>query len=472
MVSINAIFTYLIFACFTLTLVCAEVKKSDNLFLEPTTLFRIKKTGTLRMITAREVNSYEIYQGKPIGFEYEMAREFADYLNVSLEVITPGWNQIYRFLEQDHGDFIAAGPGIIQNRKQEQDNDQAQDQNENQNKPYTFSDPYMTVQQKLIHHKLIYGLPNLEALEGQTIHVRRGTAYHMRLEQIRRDGINLGIVLHDNTPTEELIQMVADREIKYTVADITTARLNRRYHPEIALGLDISSEATLGWAVRSNDPEFLNTVNDFLKEIKTRGIHQKIYKKYYSNVEAFDYYDVKKFHQRIDTRLPDYQAIIQRECKKYDFDWRMIAAVVYQESHYNPRARSRTGVRGIMQVTKDTAKEMGISNRLNPEQSIRAGIQYLDKLYQRFDEIEDHHQRLLFALASYNIGYGHVRDAQGLAQNHGWNEKRWSSLEKTLPMLTQVRYYRTVRHGYARGWEPVHYIKRILTYYDILRQKT
>ena len=149
----------------------------------------------------------------------------------------------------------------------------------------------------------------------------------------------------------------------------------------------------------------------------------------------------------------------------------MIAAVVYQESHYNPWATSRTGVRGLMQVTADTAKEMGIDNRLHPEQSLRAGIKYLHKLYQRFDEIEDHHQRLLFALASYNIGYGHVRDAQILAKNQGWKENRWASLEKTLPMLTKVRYYRTVRHGYARGWEPVHYIKRILAYYDILRQK-
>lgn len=464
MASINALFAYMVVACLALTIVCAEVKKSSKLFINRTTLHRIKNTGTLRMITAREVNSYEIYRGKPIGFEYEMAKEFAGYLNVRLEVLTPGWNQIYRFLEQDHGDFIAAGPGIIQNQNQEQ--------SQNQKKYYTFSDPYMKVQQKIIHHKLIYDLPNLEALAGQTIHVRRGTAYQMRLEQIRLDGINLSIVLHDNTSTEELIQMVANREIKYTVADVTIASLYRRYHPEIALGIDISSEEPLGWAVRSNDPEFLNTVNDFLADIKSRGIKQKIYKKYYSNVEAFDYYDVKKFHQRIDTRLPKYQDIIKRESQKYGFDWRMIAAVVYQESHYNPWATSRTGVRGLMQVTMETAKEMGIENRLHPEQSLRAGIKYLHMLYQRFDEIEDHHQRLLFALASYNIGYGHVRDAQILAKNHGWNKNRWASLEKTLPMLTKVRYYRTVRHGYARGWEPVHYIKRILAYYDILRQKT
>lgn len=453
--SINALLGYMVMACFALTAVCAQVNKSQNLFIKPTTLFRVKKTGTLRMITAANVNSYDIYQGKPIGFEYEMARAFADYLNVRLEVVTPGWNRIYRFLEKDRGDFIAAGPGVIQKK----------------NNHITISAPYMTVQQKLIHHKLLYDVPDLAALAGKTIHVRRGTAYQTRLEQIKRQGIDISIVLHDNTPTEELIQMVADREIKYTVADVTIARLNRRYHPDITIGLNLSPERPLGWAVRSNDPEFLNTVNDFLADVKTRGIQQKIFKKYYSNVEAFDYYDVKKFHQRIDTRLPDYREIIKRECRKYGFDWRMIAAVVYQESHFNPWARSRTGVRGLMQVTADTAMEMGISNRLHPEQSLRAGIQYLNKLYQRFDDIQDQYQRLLFALASYNVGYAHVRDAQTLAQKHGWNQNRWNNMEKTLPMLTQVRHYRTLPHGYAKGWEPVHYVKRILTYYDILRQK-
>ncbi len=445
----------MIAACFALTAVCAQVNKSQNLFFKPTTLFRVKKTGTLRMITAVNVNSYDLYQGKPIGFEYEMAKAFADYLHVRLAVVTPGWNRIYQFLEQDRGDFVAAGPGVIQKTTALR----------------TISNSYMTVQQKLIHHKLLYEVPDLGALTGKTIHVRRGTTYQTRLEQIKASGVDISIVLHDNTPTEELIQMVADRKIKYTVADVTIARLNRRYHPDITIGLDISQKRPLGWAVRANDPEFLKTVNTFLADVKTRGVQQKIFKKYYSNVEAFDYYDVKKFHQRIDTRLPDFQALIQRECRKYGFDWRLIAAVIYQESHFNPWATSRTGVRGLMQVTADTAKEMGIRNRLHPEQSLKAGIQYLNKLYQRFDDIHDHYQRLLFALASYNVGYGHVRDAQSLAQKHGWNKNRWATLEKTLPMLTQVRHYRTLPHGYARGWEPVHYVKRILTYYDILRQK-
>jgi membrane-bound lytic murein transglycosylase F len=446
---------FMVVLCLELAFICVQKKKHGNLFIGGTTLYKINKAKTIRMITSANANSYYLYQDMPMGFEYEMAKAFADYLNLDLEVITPGWSSMPRFLEEGWGDFIAAGLTITKDRE----------------KVITFSNPYMTVQQKLIHHKLIYGVKTIEALAGKTIHVRRGTSYHATLEKIKQNGVDINIVLHDNTSTDELIRMVADRKIKYTVADSNIALLNRRYHPDIAIGIDIAQEQPLAWAVRSKDPKFLETMNQFLASAKTQEIQERLYKKYYSNVESFDYFDLKKFHERIVTRLPRYKDIIERESLKYGFDWRMIAAVVYQESHFNPWARSRTGVRGLMQVTMDTALEMGITNRLNPEQSLKAGIQYLDKLYQRFDEITDPHQRLLFALGSYNIGYGHIRDAQTIAQDLGWDKNRWHTMEKTLPLLTQKRYYKTTQYGYARGREPVHYIKQILTYYDILKQK-
>ncbi|MCP4119449.1 MAG: membrane-bound lytic murein transglycosylase MltF [Desulfobacteraceae bacterium] len=441
--------------CLELAFICVQKKKNGNLFLGGTTLYKVKKAKTIRMITSVNANSYYIYQGTPMGFEYELAKAFADYLNLDLEVVTPGWNAMTRFLEQGWGDFIAAGLTITDDRK----------------KVITFSDPYMTVQQKLIHHKLIFGVKSIDALAGKTIHVRRGTSYHAKLEQIKQSGVDITIVLHDNTPTDELIRMVADRQIKYTVADSNIALLNRRYYPDIVIGLDLEQEQPLAWAVKSKDPTLLAAMNQFLASPETKKIQKRLHKKYYSNLDAFDYFDLKKFHERIETRLPRYKDTIEREALKYGFDWRMIAAVVYQESHFNPWARSRTGVRGLMQVTMDTAKEMGISNRLNPEQSLKAGIQYLDKLYQRFDDIHDPHQRLLFALGSYNIGYGHIRDAQLIAQGKGWDKTRWHTMEKTLPLLTKKRYYQTTQYGYARGREPVHYVKQILTYYDILKQK-
>ncbi len=223
--------------------------------------------------------------------------------------------------------------------------------------------------------------------------------------------------------------------------------------------------------MRRSDHTLLQAVNDFFRTAQEDGTFGRIYQRYYAPAAIFDYVDIKKFHQRIQARLPKYEAIIREEAKKFGFDWRLIAAVIYQESHFDPNATSYTDVRGLMQVTQDTAREMGIANRLNPQQSIHAGVKYLYRQYRRFEHMTNHEQRIRFALASYNIGYGHVRDAQRLAQKQGLNPDIWSSMQKTLPLLRKPKYYTQTRYGYARGTEPVRYVKRIFSYYDILRQK-
>jgi membrane-bound lytic murein transglycosylase F len=255
------------------------------------------------------------------------------------------------------------------------------------------------------------------------------------------------------------------------VADSNIAQLNRRYYPDVKIAFPISERQQLGWAVRKGHGRIRQEMNKFFDAVHKSGTYSKIYERYYANVEIFDYVDVKTFHRRLDTRLPRYIDIIKKEAERYDFDWRFIAAVVYQESHYNPRARSYTGVKGLMQVTLRTAREMGIENRLDPAQSIHAGVKYMRKMYERFDDIDRRRDRLLIALASYNVGYGHVRDAQTIARRKGLDPEKWSSLKKTLPLLRYKKYYTTVRYGYARGTEPVRYVERILTYYDILRKK-
>ena len=449
----NIIGIFILISCLFLLIVCVNLRKSS--YTGAHTLKKIRRTGRLRIITDNSANTYYIYQDTPTGFEYDMAKKFAEFLHVRLVVKVPGWNEMFPFLSENKGDFIAAGLTITDKRKLKVD----------------FSHPYMNIQQRLIHHKLTFDIKDLKDLNGKTIHVRRGTSYETRLEELVKNGIKINIVLHDNIATEELIRMVAEREIKYTVADSNIALLNRRYYPDIRIGFPIEEDESLGWAVRKNNPAFLKKINEFLEMAEKTGIQGKIYEKYYGSVEVFDYFDLKKFHERIDSRLPQYKDLIKKESKKYGFDWRMIASVIYQESHYNPDAISRTGVRGLMQVTLDTAREMEIKNRRNPVQSIKAGIKYLDMLYNRFDDIKDTHQRLLFALASYNIGYGHVRDAQQLAAKRGMNKNSWASLKKTLPLLSRRKFYKQTENGYARGWEPVRYIERILIYYDILKQK-
>jgi membrane-bound lytic murein transglycosylase F len=423
---------------------------------ETSRLQQIWNAGKITFITDNNAHCYFIYKDEPAGFEYELARAFADYLMVALEVRTPGWDEMFPQLIDGDGDIIAASLTRIPSRQRRM----------------AFSDAYLTIRQFIIAHKDNVGLFGPEDLQGKKVHVRSGTSYQQRLQELQMEGIELQIVLHKNVPTEELIRQVAEREIELTVADTNVALLNRRYYPDAVMAFPISKRQSLGWAVRKGDTELLEVINRFLSAILENGTFEKIYAKYYLTVELFDYVDLKVFHRRIDTRLPTYEPFIRNQSRRYGFDWRLIAALIYQESHFDPNAVSYTGVQGLMQLTATTAEEMGVGDRTDPWQSIRGGIQYLHRIYQRFEDIEDEADRMRFALASYNVGYGHVRDAQQLAVERELDGDTWNSLRETLPLLRYPKYYRRTRFGYARGTEPVRYVERILTYYDVLRRRS
>jgi membrane-bound lytic murein transglycosylase F len=412
----------------------------------------IKSRGELVVITDNSAHGFYLYQDQPMGFEYELAREFANFLNVKLLVITPGWEKMFGTLLGGKGDLIASSLTKTERRKTR----------------VMFSDEYMPVQQQVIIRKGCTGIKELADLDGQTIHIRKNTSYHERLVELKKSGLNIHFVLYDNTPTEELLRQVQNNEIKITIADSNIFRLNRRYYPDLRIAFPISDHQSLGWAAKRHDARLIQKINQFFDIIKENGKFTRIYNKYYAGTDMFDYVDIKKFHTRLKTRLPDYKQIIEEESKKYNFDWRLIAAVIYQESQFNPDAVSYTGVRGLMQLTMPTADEMGVLNRLNPEESIKGGIKYLRKLCNRFKDL-DPEERIKFALASYNVGYGHIKDARDIAHKKGFDINRWSSLEKTLPLLRYPEYYEKSDFGYARGTEPVRYVKRIFTYYNILK---
>ena len=419
-----------------------------------TRLQQIWNAGKITLITDNNAHCYYIYKDQPAGFEYELVKAFADYLVVDLEVLTPGWDEMFGQLSAGKGDLIAASLTRIPSREKSMD----------------FSDAYLAIEQFIVVHKDSREVASLQDLNGRQVHVRSGTSYQHRLQELKQAGINLRIVLHKNVPTEELIRRVAEREIEVTVADTNVALLNRRYYPDVVMAFPISEQQHLAWAVRKGDTGLLRVINRFLATASRDGTFERLHTKYYSSVEIFDYVDLKVFHRRLDTRLPAYEAFIRKESKRYGFDWRLVAALIYQESHFDPDALSYTGVQGLMQLTAATAEEMGIEDRTDPWQSITGGLKYLHVLDQQFEDIEDEVDRLLFTLASYNVGYGHVRDAQQLAAEKGLPDGKWSSLRQTLPLLRYPKYHRRTRFGYARGTEPVRYVDRILTYYDVLRR--
>jgi len=415
----------------------------------------IRRSGELVVITDNNAHCYYNYRGQAMGFEYDLAQAFADYLDVTLKVITPGWDGLFPALEKGRGDVVAASLTITDQRKARVD----------------FSDTYLPIRQHIILHRNNHTIRTVDGLDGRAVHVRRGSSYHERLLQLREEGIDLEIVLHPNVPTEELIRQVAENEIDFTVADTNVALLNQRYYPQIRIGFPIEENESLGWAIRKGNDSLRQEINTFWQTIKANGTFDKIYQKYYAGVERFDYVDVIKFHKAVESRLPQYETVIRQEANRHGFDWRLIAATVYQESHFNPRARSYTGVRGLMQLTLRTAAEMGIENRLDPEESIRGGVKYLAQIYARFVDVQGL-DRMLFTLASYNVGYGHVRDAQQIARDKDLPPHKWSSIKETLPLLRKRRYFSQTQYGYARGTEPVRFVTRILTYYDILRNQS
>jgi membrane-bound lytic murein transglycosylase F len=413
----------------------------------------ILESGEITVLTRNNAHCYYIYRDNPMGFEYDLAKAFSDYLGVKLNVVTPEWDGLIDALNKGKGDFIAASMTITSSRGDLID----------------FSEEYRSIKQKVVIHKDNYRIRRVEDLKGNIVHVRRGTSYEERLRELKIGGLDINIKLYDDLPTEELIRMVAEKEIEVTIADSNVADLNRRYYPDVKIAFEIEKSQSLGWAVRKGEKAFLKKINEFFLKIKADGTFERIYGKYYAYFELFDYVDLKKYHARIVTRLPKYEDIIRKAAKKFGFDWRLIAAMIYQESHFDPEATSFTGVEGIMQLTQDTAREMGIKDRQDPEQSIFGGVKYLRKLYGRHKGAKNP-DRLLLAIASYNVGHGHILDAQQIAEEKGEDPNSWAALEKILPLLRSSKYYKKTTYGYCRGTEPVRYVKRIITYYDILRK--
>jgi len=428
---------------------------SNQLSRKMSSLEKIKERGRIIMITQNSGNTYYLYREQPMGFEYDLAVEFARYLDVDLEVLTPGWIEMFGLLDKGDGDFIAAGVAVVPSR----------------GKSVDFSDPYLTVRQEVIVHHDNYMINNIKDLNGKTVHVRAGTSYQERLAELLGQGVKMELVLVPDVPTDELIRQVAEEEIEITVADSNVALINRIYHPDIRIAFPISSPQSLAWAVQKGDKDLLNAIDKFFTRVRTDGTLNEINNRYHDNKDTLDRFDLKAFHRKVKTHLPRYQDLIKAASQKHGFDWRFIAAMVYQESHFDPRARSYTGVRGLMQVTQRTAEEMGITNRMDPEQSILAGVGYLARLYDRFEDVASDENRLLLAVASYNVGYGHVRDAQKIAREHGLDPDSWSSLVEMLPLLGMPEFYRETRFGYARGTEPVRYVENVIAYYEILKGK-
>jgi membrane-bound lytic murein transglycosylase F len=439
--------TNMILVAFILTFLSACDEKND-----PASLTRILERGYINVGTIYGPTNFYTTANGFAGFEYELAKRYADSLNVELRII-PSYSLDELFIKLNTGevDVLAASLSITDKRL----------------KRFRFAPSYETISQKLVFKQGNIRPRKVADLNGKLM-VTSGSSYVENLEKLKNSHPQLSWQETSEFDSEELLAKVLSDEIDYTIIDSNNLAINRSYYPEVSIGFTIEEPQKLAWMVSKNSADdILSSLIEFFGEAHQNGTLSALDDKYYGHIETFNYVETRTFIKAVESTLPKYQALFQRHAQ--DIDWRLLAAISYQESHWNPTARSYTGVRGMMMLTLATAKQMGIKSRLDTEQSIRGGAKYFKRMIAMMPDRIPSPDRIWFALASYNVGFGHLNDARIITQQQGGDPDRWVEVKKRLPLLQQKKYYKNTKHGYARGEEPVHYVDNIRRFYDTLR---
>lgn len=435
-------------------------------------LTEIKEDGVLRALVVYSSTSYFLYRGQPLGFEYELLERLAKHLDLELDiVISKDLTEQFGMLNNGEVDLIAHGVTITNDRREEVDFTNylyLVKQVLVQKKPENWRKMSWAATQKQLIHDAI-------ELIGDTVSVRENSSYIDRINNLS-DEIGGEIVI-DTLPgdlsTDEIIKMVVDGEIKYTVADDNLAKINASYYPVLNIDVPISFSQRVAWAVRKEAPELLNAINKWIKLERSKVDYYVIYNKYFKNQRGFKRRAESEYFSLNEKNISAYDELIIEHAKKIGWDWRLLASQIYQESRFDPKAKSWVGAKGLMQVMPATARELGINDVTDPKQSIAGGTRYLETLYDRFSEIEDSVTRIKFTMAAYNCGYQHVRDAQRLAEAKKLDTTAWDGhVEKMLLALSHPKNYNLpmIRYGYVRGSEPVNYIREIFDRYAHYRK--
>jgi len=388
----------------------------------------IRKRKTLRMLTTNNATNYFLLRGKLLGFEYELVRKFAEDLDLRLEVIVvPAYDELIPWLLEGRGDLIAAFMTISPARE---------------DKGIRFSRPSHYAEEMLVARADEDKLNTPQDLKGRTVVVRPASSYRNSLEKLKGDGIDLKISDAPETmETEEIIDRVASGEYDLTVADTQILSIEESYRDDIKGIFPISGKISQGWAVRKDDTELLAAINKFLDK-EYRGLFYNItYKKYFSDPKRVRG-AIEDYNAVMDEGvISPYDELIKKYSERYGFIWRLIAAQIYQESRFDPKARSWVGAKGLMQVMPKTGEEFGFTRLEDPEIGIHAGVKYMDWVRDRFDDKPDLLNRIWFSLAAYNAGIGHLNDARRLAGRKGWNPLAWfNNVEKAMLLLAQPEY--------------------------------
>jgi len=422
------------------------------------TLEQVKSQGELVIVTRNGPTTF--YQGPfgPTGPEYDLANLFAKHLGVALRVKSASnLNEIISTVAQRDAHFAAAGLTITDERK----------------KRIRFSTPYQTISQQVVYRSDDSRPESLHDITDHSLEIIANSSNAARLSKVSMQYPELSWSENSEIGSDELLSKVWNRETRYAIADSNEVQMNQRFYPELRVAFDFTGPQQLAWAFPIGDDHSLYLeARNFFNIIKKNGQLAQVMERHYGHIQSFDYVGTRTFMRHIDKRLPRYIEHFYDAAEQNVIDWRLLAAVGYQESHWNSRAVSPTGVRGIMMLTRATAADMGYTNRIKPRNSILGGGRYLAQLKKRLPKRIQDPDRTWFALAAYNIGMGHLNDVRIITQQRGGNADKWIDVKENLPLLMQKRWYKKTKYGYARGNEALRYVENIRSYYDILVWRT
>ncbi|MDR6299677.1 MltF family protein [Mesonia maritima] len=466
---------YFLFSVILLLFGCSDdaenISEEKVIETEPTVnrdLSEIKEDGKLTVITIYNSTSYFLYRGKPMGFEYELVKKLAEHLELELDIkVAKNIDELFDMLNSGEGDLIAYGLSITEPRKDIiafTDYHYLTHQVLVQRRPKNWRKlPLYKIKKQLISDPI--------ELIGETVHVRKNSSYNARLKNLMQEiggYINIEPVSGDKT-TDEIIKMVVDGKIEYTVADYNIAAINQTYNPILDIDTEISFSQRVAWAVRKNSPEFLEAVNKWIKTIKKKDFYYIVYNKYFKNKKSYRRRIKSELYSKNQGKISVYDPIIKKNATRLNWDWRLLSSQIYQESRFQPSDSSWAGANGLMQIMPATAKDLGVNDITNPSENLKAGTIYLKQMREKFSKVKDSIQKIKFTLAAYNCGLGHVRDAQRLTKAAGENPYRWDdNVEDYMLKLSSREFFSRpeVKYGFVRGREPFLYVKEIFLRYN------
>jgi membrane-bound lytic murein transglycosylase F len=432
-------------------------------------LQQIQQRGTLIALVDNSSTSYFIYKGQPMGYEYELLSRFAEELGVKLQLkVVNDIEDAFEMLNNGQGDILAYNLTVTKERK----------------KQVAFTKHHALSRQVLVQRKPVNWrtlkrheieqalLRDPIKLIDKEVWVRKGSAHVNRLRNLSEEiGGEISIQLSPaHVSMEGLIAQVASRQIDYAVADENVALVNATYYPQLDVKTPVSFSQRIAWAVRINAPELLAATNNWITKMRKRTDYYVIYNKYFKNSKAFRRRANSRYFSRNTNKLSPYDDLVKAYADSLGWDWRLLAAQMYQESRFDPEAESWAGAKGLMQLMPETGGMFDAKNLLDPGDNIQAAVKYLDWLDKIWsNRIKDPQERMKFVLASYNVGQGHVIDAVKLAEKYGKDPTLWEdNVREFLLKKSSEQFYKdpVVVSGYCRGYEPVNYVDEIMSRYQ------